>query len=147
MLRIDVTTVISRPVQDVWDFFVDLTNSPRWTQSGSELRPTSKGPLGLGTTIVGVRTMLGREIKSQTLVVTQFEPGRLIGIAADVKLLGHVPGAVTFENVAGRTRLSRWTEVDLGRAERLLGPLLARLLRSGQGTELANLKRLIEAGP
>jgi uncharacterized membrane protein len=44
MLRIDVTTLISRPVQEVWDFFNDLTNSPRWTRSGSEVRQTSDGP-------------------------------------------------------------------------------------------------------
>src|SRR5258707_4260789 len=69
MLRIDVTNVISRPGQDLWDFFVDLTNSPRWTQSGSELRPTSQGPLGLGTTIVSVRTILGLGLKDQTCVV------------------------------------------------------------------------------
>jgi uncharacterized protein YndB with AHSA1/START domain len=147
MLRIEVTTLINRPVQEAWDFFTDLTNSPRWTRSGSELRQTSEGALGVGATIESVRPMFGREIKSQTIVVTQYEPRHLISFTSDVKLLGRVTGGVTFENVGGATRLSRWSEADLGRANRLLGPILARLVRWGQGSEMSNLKRLIEARP
>jgi hypothetical protein len=74
MMRIAVDTQIDRPVQGVWDFFFDLANSPRWTRSGSELRQTSEGALGVGTTLVSVRPILGREIKSQSIVVTQTSP-------------------------------------------------------------------------
>jgi len=146
MLRSEVTTRISRPAQEVWDFFIDLTNSPRWTRSGSEVRQTSAGPLGVGATFESVRQILGREIRSQRLVTTEYEPGHVITYAATIPILGQVIGGYTFESVGAGTRLSRWTEADLGRAERWLGPLFARALRSGQGTELANLKRLIEAG-
>jgi uncharacterized protein YndB with AHSA1/START domain len=147
VLRIEVSTLINRPVQQVWDFFIDLTNSPQWTRSGSELRQTSPGPLGLGTTMESVRPMLGREIKSQAIVVTRYEPGHLLSYDAAVPLIGHAPGRFTFESVGGGTRLSRAGELKLGRAERLLGPVLIRVLRSGWGTELSNLKRLVEAPP
>jgi len=90
MLRIDVTTLISRPVQEVWDYFIDLRNSPRWTRSGSELRPTSEGAFGVGTTVESVRTVLGREIKSQSLVTTHYDPGHSISFTADVALLGRL---------------------------------------------------------
>lgn len=63
MVRIDVTTLISRPVQKVWDFFIDFTNSSHWTRSGSELRMTSEGTFGVGTTVESVRPIFGREIK------------------------------------------------------------------------------------
>ena len=144
MLRIDVDTLINRPVQDVWDFFIDFRNTPRWTRSGSEIRQTSDGPLGVGTTVESVRRVFGRDIKSQSLVATQFEPGRLISYSGVVALIGPIRGGYTFESVGGATRLSRWSEVDLGRANRLLGPLLVRAVRGGQRTEMANLKRLIE---
>jgi len=145
MLRIDVTTLISRPVQEVWDYFIDLTNSPQWTRSGSELRPTTEGPLGVGTTVESVRNLFGREIKSQTLVTTHYEPGHVVSFTADVKLLGHLIGGFTFETVGSQTRLSRWTEMESGGAKRLVGTMLAPVVRKSQGTELANLKRLIEA--
>ena len=144
MLQIEMTTLISRPVQEVWDFFIDLTNSPQWTRSGSELRQTSPGTLGPGATIESVRPIFGREIRSQAIVVTRYEPLRLLSYDAAVPLIGHAPGAFTFERVEGGTRLSRSGELNLGRVERLLGPILARVLRSGWGTELSNLKRLTE---
>jgi uncharacterized protein YndB with AHSA1/START domain len=145
MVRIDVTTLISRPVQEVWDFFFDFANSPHWTRSGSELRVTSAGPFGVGTTVESVRPMFGREIKSQTLVATRYEPPQLVSFTAEVVLLGHLVGGFTFEDVDGRTRLSRWTELEAGGARGMLGSLLAPVVRRSQTTELANLKRLIEA--
>lgn len=145
MLRIKVSTLIGQPVQEVWDLFIDLTNSPRWTRSGSELRQRSAGPIGVGTEIDSVRPLFGREIKSQTIVVTRYEPGHLLSYAAVVPLIGRTTGDFTFESAGGGTRLSRDGDVSLGRAEGLLGPTLARVLRSGWGTELSNLKRLVEA--
>lgn len=144
-MRIDVTTLISRPVQEVWDYFIDLRNSPRWTRSGSELRPTSVGAFGVGTTVESVRMVFGREIKSQTLVATDYDPGHLISFTADVPLLGRLIGGFTFESVGNQTRLSRWTELEGSGAREMLGRMLSPVVRRSQGTELANLKRLIEA--
>ena len=147
MLRIAVNTLINRPVHEVWDFFNDLTNSPHWTASGSELRQTSAGPPGVGMTIESVRPMFGREIKSQRIVVTEYEPGHLLSVTTTVPLLGHGAMRFTFESVGGGTRLSREGEMELGRTAGLLGPILARLLLRRWRTEMANLKRLIEAHP
>ena len=145
MQRIDVTTMISRPAEEVWDYFIDLRNSPGWTRSGSELRATSGGPFGVGMTVESVRTLFGREIKSQTLVTTHYDPLNLVSFTAEVAVIGHLVGGFTFERVGTETRLSRWTELRSGRAKELLGRLLLPIVRRSQGTELANLKRLIEA--
>jgi uncharacterized protein YndB with AHSA1/START domain len=116
-MRIDVETVISRPVQEVWDYFIDLKHSPRWTRSGSELRATSAGPFGVGTTVESVRPLFGREIRSQRLVTTHYEPPQLVSFTAEVPLIGHLVGGFTFESIGGGTRLSRWTELEAaGRA-------------------------------
>ena len=147
MVRIDVTIVISRPVQEVWDFFIDFTNSSHWTRSGSELRKTSEGPFGVGTTIESVRPMFGREIKSQRLVATRYEPPHLVAFTASVPVLGDLIGGFTMESVGGATRLSRWTELDAGGLRGAIGSILAPIVRRSQRAELSNLKRLIEARP
>jgi hypothetical protein len=98
-------------------------------------------------TIESVRPMFGREIRSQRILVTQYEQGTFIAMTTAVPLLGHAAMRFTFESVGGGTRLSREGEFGLGRAEGLLGPILTRLLRKGWRTEMANLKRLIEARP
>ena len=145
MLRIDVTTLISRPVQEVWDFFIDFTNSSHWTRSGSELRKTSEGPLGVGTTIESVRPMFGREIKSQRLVATRYEPPHLVSFTAVVPFIGDLIGGFTLESVDGGTRLSRWGELNAGGLKGAIGSALAPVVRRSWGTELSNIKRLIEA--
>ena len=79
--------------------------------------------------------------------MTQYEPGHLVSMTTAVPLLGPAAMRFTFESVGGGTRLSRDGELGLRRAERLLGPILTRLLRKGWRHEMANLKRLIEARP
>src|SRR5207253_10404804 len=96
MVRIDVTTKINRPVQEVWDFFIDLTNSPHWTRSGSTLHQTSAGALGVGATVESGRRVLGRDFKAQTITATEYEPAHLISYTADVPLLGHIASGFTF---------------------------------------------------
>jgi len=147
MVRIDVTTLISRPVQEVWEFLIDLTNSPQWTRSGSELRKTSEGPFRVGSTVESVKPMFGREIKSQRLVATHFEPPHLVSFTAVLPVIGDLIGGFTLDTVGDQTRLSPWTEVNAGGLRGLLGALLAPIVRRSQGTELSNLKRLIEARP
>src|SRR5436309_3635546 len=92
MVRIDVETLISRPVEEVWDYFMDFKNSSRWTRSGSELRQTSAGPLRVGATVESVRSVFGREITSQAMVATQCEPGLLISFTTAVAVLGNAVG-------------------------------------------------------
>ena len=145
MVRIDVSTLISRPVQEVWDFFIDLTNSSHWTRSGSELRKTSGGPFGVGTTVESVKPMFGREIRSQRLVATRYEPPYLVSFKAVVPVIGDLIGGFTLESVDGGTRLSRWAELNAGGIRGAIGSILAPLVRRSWATELSNLKRLIEA--
>lgn len=91
-----------------------------------------------------MRPILGREIRSQAIVVTEYDPGHVLSIEATVPLIGRAPGGFLFEGVGAATRLARWGEIDLGRAEALLGPVVVRLLRGGWRAELRNLKGLLE---
>ncbi len=42
--------VIDRPVEAVWRFMTDISNMPRWEDSHAEWKPTSDGPIDLGST-------------------------------------------------------------------------------------------------
>ena len=145
MVRIDVSTLISRPVQEVWDFFIDFTNSSHWTRSGSELRKTSEGPFGVGTTVESVKPMFGREIRSQRLVATRYEPPYLVSFKAVVPVIGDLIGGFTLESVDGGTRLSRWAELNAGGLRGAMSSILAPIVRRENRAELSNIKRLIEA--
>jgi len=145
MIRIEKDVVINRPVQDVWDFVTDLRNSPQWTRSGSELRQISDGPPEVGARMESRRQLFGRlEIKSQSIVVTEWDPNHAVAYVAKVPLLGRAVQRLSFEPTGEGTRLTS-TEVEVGRALRWLQTWLPRLIGSIHATELASLKRLIEA--
>jgi uncharacterized protein YndB with AHSA1/START domain len=145
-VRIEVHVLINRPVQEVWDFFSDLRNSPHWTRSGSEVQQTSAGAMGVGATLESRKLVLGRfDIKSQSLVVTRWEPPHLVWYTAKIPLVGSLGGGFSFERVEQGTRLTRTTEGDLGGILGLISPMLLGPLRSSQQIELGNIKRLVEA--
>jgi uncharacterized protein YndB with AHSA1/START domain len=145
MLRIEKTVLINRPAEEVWDFVGDLKNSPGWTRSGSELRQTSEGPVGVGTTIESRRRLFGRDVKSQSLRVVRYQPIHEVVFEGSVPLLGHPNMRLLFEPTAAGTRLTRIAELDVRGPLRLLQPVLARLLSSVFETEMTSIKRLIEA--
>lgn len=145
MARFEISTQIDRPVSEVWDYFTDLTNSPHWTRSGSELRLTTPGPIVVGSAAESIRSVFGRQIKSQALVATTVERNHLLAYTSDLPLLGRIFGGATFETVGTSTLMSRWSESQAGGFRGALIKLLTPLLLSAQRTEMANLKRLIEA--
>jgi hypothetical protein len=148
MWRIEHSTVINRPVEVVWDFMTDLSNSSRWTQSGSELHLTSSGPLGVGSTIESRRRLFNRfDIKSQSLVLTEVELNRAFSYAGKVPLIRNLTARFSFEPAEGGTLLTWASQGELAWAVRWLQPTFDRMVRWGQGIELANIKRLIEAAP
>ena len=89
--------------------------------------------------------MFGREIRSQRLVATRYEPPYLVSFKAVVPVIGDLIGGFTLESVDGGTRLSRWAELNAGGIRGAIGSILAPLVRRSWATELSNLKRLIEA--
>jgi uncharacterized protein YndB with AHSA1/START domain len=145
-MRIEIDIVINRPVQEVWDFFADFRNSPHWTRSGSEVRQTSAGVMGVGAMLESRKLVLGRfDIKSQTLVVTKYEPPHLVWYTSKVPLLGSIGGGFVFEPAEQGTRLTRTSDGEFGGILGFLGPVLLGFIRSSQQIELRNLKRLVES--
>jgi uncharacterized protein YndB with AHSA1/START domain len=147
MMELEVTVEIRRPLSEVWAFVTNLKNSPNWTRSGSELRQTSPGPLVVGATIESRKRILGRDIKSQSLRVTAYEPERAIFLVSEIPILGRAEVRLAFEPIEDGTRVTRTSAIEPGPLLRFVLPLLRPLLTSDQDTEMANIKRQIEAGP
>jgi len=144
-MRIEMSEVINRPVEDVWKFVTNFDNWAKAAKSGSEFRQTSEGALGVGATVESRRTILGRSLKLHSIVITEYEPNRAFGMTDKAPGLRPATARFTFEPAPEGTRLTRSAEVELGRG-RLLEPVFAPLLRWGWRSEGAAMKRLVEAG-
>ena len=144
MINVEVSTVINRPVDEVFAFLSDLENNLRWRASQIEARKTSEGPIGVGTTYRMVNNVLGRRIEGEG-VVTEYEPSRSF---TSVSRSGYLPleAQRIFEPVEGGTRVTFVLRAEPAGFFKIAEPLVAAMARRRIESEAANLKDLMEAG-
>jgi carbon monoxide dehydrogenase subunit G len=112
MATVERTVTTSRPLEDVFAFISDLQNLERFQEGLSEVRVTSGGSPGVGTTATGVRHILGRRVE-QTFEVTEYVPNQKFAMKAKGGPLS-TENRYTFESADGRTRLKIFFEVRGG---------------------------------
>jgi uncharacterized protein YndB with AHSA1/START domain len=127
------SVVIDRPVEEVWNYFVEWDNIPKWYPGIREIRPLTEGPLGLGSAL-RMSPGIGPLKFSVVIRVIEFEPYRLIVFGVRTKTTTRF----IFERVGSGTRFTK--SQDRQWYMRPFDPLVTRL----RDRFNANLKRLME---
>jgi uncharacterized protein YndB with AHSA1/START domain len=143
--RFKQSVVINRPVDQVFAYVSDLENDPPWT-GAAELRRTSQGPIGVGTTYQQRDRILGRPL-DLALEVVGYQPNHKITLKTTSGLLSFA-GSRIFEPVGDAA--TRVTFTGGGRAHgvfKLAEPLLVAAGQRRLRTQFRNLKDLLEAQP
>jgi len=143
MAQLDISTVIDRPVEEVFAFLSNPENGPKWSSGSSEVMITSDGPIGVGTTYRSIRSFLGQRIESET-EITEYEPNQLY---ATRSISGPFPmeSSVSFEPVEGGTRITGTLWGEPGGFFKLAEPILVSRMKQQFETDLAHLKEMMEA--
>ena len=143
MATIEVSTVINRSIEEVFAVLSNEENRPKWSSTTIEVKKTSEGPIGAGTTWRGVDRIFGRRMERES-VFTEYEPNRKV---IQKSTSGRVPFQVQlmYESVEGGTRVIVIAEAQPRGLFKLAGPLLMRLRKRQFATDLANVKAMIEA--
>ena len=143
MLKIESTTVINRPIEDVFAVLSNLENNLKWDSVALEVKKTSEGPIGVGTTWRIGQKALGNRLEIEA-EFTEYEPNR----KTTLKIIsGPFPGAVrrTYEPVEGGTRVSHVFDGEPAGFFKLAEPLFMSMMKRGVENDLATLKDLMEA--
>ena len=143
MARAEVSTMIKRPVEDVWAVISNVENNPKWSSFALEAKQTSPGPIGVGTTARFVGKFLGRRMESES-VITEFEPNRKYSWESKS---GPFPikGSTALEQTDGGTRVTGTLEAEPGGFFKLAEPLVITMAKRSFQGDLDNLKDLMEA--
>jgi uncharacterized membrane protein len=145
MAKIEVSTVINRPVEEIFAVLSNEETRPKWSSTTIEVKKTSEGPIGVGTTWRGVDRIFGRRMERES-VFTEYELNRKI---IQKSTSGPVPFEVQsiYEPVEGGrgTRVIVIAEAQPSGLFKLAGPLLMRLRKRQFARDLVNLKAMIEA--
>ncbi len=142
MAKLEISTVINRPVEEVFAFLSNPENDPKW-RSGIEVKKTSEGPIGVGATYRTVVTALGRRIEGE-IEFTEYEPNRRCATKTKSWPIP-VESQWTFERVEGGTRVDVTLVAEPGGFFKLAEPLLVSILKRQFEADSANLKDLMEA--
>lgn len=78
-MQLGAVREVARPADEVFAFFADASNNPRWQKGMVSCEWTSESPVDVGSTYEQRARFMGRDIFS-TFVVTRLEPGHLIEI-------------------------------------------------------------------
>ena len=143
MIAFDVSTIIARPVEAVFEFVSNLANNPQWQAMTVEATKTSEGAVGLGTTWRETVRLLGRrvEVERQT---TAYEPSSMFSVATTSGPV-QVEATVSLEPMEGGTRFKAAFRGDTGTFAKLGGPLLASMMKRAVEADVATLKALLES--
>lgn len=156
--------VIDRSAEEVFAFVTEPTNDPSWHTTVIEARRTSDGPVGLGTTFVGIYDSQKRTLTTPAHPTnfqpikgdfTEFVPDQFVRIHVEFTSPPRGIGArilgpsfdLTFriETLPRGVRLFRGGEVHPVPMMWPLMPLFARIGGSRNRYLLENLKRAVEA--
>jgi uncharacterized membrane protein len=145
MVRVEQRVIINRPRSQVFAYTADLNNHPKFRTDLKNIRITSDGPVGKGTTYREVILLFGRQVEAD-VVITAYEPNKKLAFEVTS---GPIPiaGSLTFEPAEGGVNVVFATEVDLADSFRLAEPLLTRMLQKQFETSLTTLKDLLEGHP
>ncbi|MBB3037117.1 SRPBCC family protein [Hoyosella altamirensis] len=144
MIDVEDSTVIERPVGDVFSFIADQTNGPRWQDGLDEVMRITDGPIGVGTRHRAVRRFLGRRLGIDN-EYTSFEPDR------EVTFTGG-SASMTFEFTyrtapsGSGTRVSGHMRMNQSGLLAAIDRITAWQLKREMKKNFADLKRLMEDG-
>jgi len=143
VIKIEQSAVINRSIEEVFAFVSEIEKWDQWAAELVEVKKTSEGPVGVGTTFTGVVSLLGRRMDN-IHEVTEYEPNSKFGLKITS---GPVRGGggISLESVEGGTKLTFAMEVEPGGFFRVAEPLLARNVQRQYETNLATMKDLLEA--
>ncbi len=144
MIRIDESTVIARPCEEVFAFVSDQTNAVQWQSGIVDIRRLTDGPPGVGTRHAFTRTLMGRRMTGENEYV-EFEPGKRVAFRTTSG-----PGLLasySVEPTPAGTRLTATIDLDVSGIMSVAEPLVARALKRDVKANLARLRAILDASP
>ncbi len=148
MARIELSLFIRAPAERVWEVITDFSGQQRWMEDVHSLDVIFRTPDGPGTSIKVVTRLFGIPSLHDVMVVTAWEPPRLLEVVHCGQFSG--TGAFRLEPAEGGTTFVWLEEFEppLGEIGAFaVGKLIEPHLRQVWGRSMENVKRLAEEPP
>ena len=79
MIQVDLSINIEAPKEEVFAYTTNSENDPNWMEEVVNVRKTSEGPIGVGSTFENQVEFLGKTIED-TQEIVEYEPNKSMTI-------------------------------------------------------------------
>ena len=143
MVNLNISTMIYRPIRQVFDFMSAPENDFQWQYGTLASARLSEGTSSIGTLFRSIGHLVGRRIES-TFEVTEYEPNRKYGFKS---LSGPLNSqtSYTFEIASGSTKVTVSTQANLVNFLQVGEGILEKKMKKQLREDLAMLKDILEA--
>ena len=140
MQRVESTARIPAPPEDVFAYLADLDNVAAWQGGVTSARRTSEGPMGIGSTAIVIRELMGQRLEAP-LTVNAYEPPRRIGIGSEVSGV-KAAAIIDLKPVEGEraTDLTFAMEIRGSLLTSFMEPMIASAARGDIGASLERVR-------
>lgn len=143
MNEFEVSIIINRPPQDVFNAITDLSKQHLWQNNVESVEWTSNGSTGVGSTMNAVGKFLGRKIETGAEVTVWDPPQRLAWKGVN----GPYPIEVdsTFEPYGEGTRFTSVVRAEFGGFFKLAEGLAGKQIQKQIAANYETLKLMMES--
>ena len=144
MINVEVSTVINRPVTDVFAFVANFENHPKWETDFQEVKQLTARPGGIGTTYKCLLKFPGQTATSK-FEITEYKLNQKIAYEGEPAGPAKPKGSFLFESVTDGTKVTSLPRPEFRGLFKLLEPMMAGYIRKNNVAHLSALKQLLEA--
>lgn len=142
-IHLEESVELDAPTDVAWSVVADYERDPLWRTGVETMAPSPGGRVAVGTTTAEILRLGGRTYRNGG-VVTFVDPGRRFTWETTSGAVARGERAVEALD-DGRSRVTVVVDVTPKPSERLLVPVLRRLLARNQAADVRRLKALVEA--
>jgi carbon monoxide dehydrogenase subunit G len=143
--RVERTTVLAAPADELFAFISALENLPSWQSGIVSVRRTSGSPMVVGSTATVVRELMGQRFEAP-LRVAAYDPPRHLAVEGSVSGVKAV-ATLDLNPTDGETRLTFSMEIRASGFAALMEGMIAEAATKDVEASLERLRRRFAAPP
>ncbi|MBI5353500.1 MAG: SRPBCC family protein [Chloroflexi bacterium] len=144
MINLDFSTLIDRPVKDVFVFVSDPNNMSKWNSAVVSIQQITPGAVGVGTKFKTVGEALGRRLEGELQVQT-YEPQSKCGFQLKAGPM-QMNLTLSLKTVGTGTKISLNVQGNPAGVFKLAEGVMTGQLKSLMDGNFAKLKSVLESG-
>ena len=141
-MRFEQEIVVKASPDKVFEYVSDLTKLTEWGTFSHDVKQTSQGPVGVGSTFDTSGKQFGNHTDHVT--VTEYEPGKKFSVEVTGDA-GYVRNWFELSDLGGSTKLKKGQEfIKPAMSTRIFSPVVKRAAPKGLMKDLERIKARIE---